>query len=104
MVDAFLYKLLTKVDEKSLIRDPVFEALDQAIDDLAFRFNYASRDETYLELLSRLSYRIDLICNQAEGSTDDEQYRIVHGEVYDLVKSFIQNMSEEEQELDFIPY
>lgn len=104
MVDTFLYKFLTKVDEKNLTLDPVTEALDQVIDDLEFRFYRANRDQTYRELLSRLSYRIDLICKETVASTFEEQYHILHDEVYDLVKYHIQLMSDEERELDYIPY
>lgn len=104
MVDTFLYKFLTKIDEKSLTLDPVTEALTQVIDDFEFRFSRANRDQTYRELLSRLRYRIDLICKEADASTEQAQYKIIHDEVYDLVKSHLQTMSEEERELDYIPF
>ena len=104
MVDTFLYKILTKVDEKSLTLDPVTEALNQVIDDYEFRFTQANRDQTYRELLSRLRYRIDLICKEADSSTEQAQYKIIHDEVYGLVKSHIQLMSDQEHELDYIPF
>ena len=104
MVDTFLYKFLTKVDEKSLTLDPVTEALNQVIDDFDFRFSQANRDQTYHELLSRLGYRIDLICKEAVASTFEAQHKIIHDEVYDLVKSHLQLMSDEERELDYIPF
>ena len=104
MVDTFLYMFLTKVDEKSLTLDPVTEALNQVIDDFEFRFSQANREQTYRELLSRLGYRIDLICKEADASTFEEQYHIIHDEVYDLVKSHLQLMSDEEHELDYIPF
>ena len=104
MVDTFLYKILTKVDEKSLTLDPVTEALNQVIDDFEFRFKEANRDQTYHELLSRLGYRIDLICKEADASTVEAQHKIIHDEVYDLVKSHLQHMTEEERELDYIPF
>ena len=99
-----LYRLYTRVDEANLFLDPVVEALSSAINDLRFRFNDATYNETYSELLSRLSYRIDLICKQAQNPNDEEQYQEVHDEVYDLATTSIQGFSEEEHELDYIPF
>ena len=104
MVSATLYRLCTRTDEASLYLDPVVEALGNTIDNLDFRFNNASRDETYGELLSRLSYRIDLICAEAQNPTGEEQYHEIYDEVYSLVKTYIQSLSEEEKELDHIPF
>ena len=104
MVSATLFRLYTRTHEKNLYLDPVVEGLCNAIDNFDFRFNNASRDETYGELLSRLSYRIDLICTEAQNPTGEEQYQEIYDEVYSLVKTYIQGLSEEEKELDHIPF
>ena len=104
MTEPHLYTILTKVEKKEEWKDPIIEALNRAIDDTGFRFNNATREETYAELLSRFSHRIDLICDCAPANTCEMQYEYIFEEVLEMIKFKIKHFTEEELDLEYIPF